>query len=158
MIPFFTTAEFNSGSVPGCPMHTGHTLVFGSKPYSYAHRQNAFVFEFNCTCVSIPITASNRVSSVTTMFAFPGSFAIVTPSARVAFARARVPARPRPSRPPRVRLVLARRAPLPSRDVTVEDVVATDARVVAVAVTVTIVLGTTARASVSRAPSVEFRG
>ena len=77
-MPFFTTAEFSTGNVPGNPIHTGQILVFGSAPYAYAHRQNAFVFEFNCTCVSMPITASNVVSGVTSIVSAPSSSASIT--------------------------------------------------------------------------------
>jgi hypothetical protein len=42
----------------GCPMHTGQTLVLGSSPYWLAQLQKALVRVSNCTCVSMPITAS----------------------------------------------------------------------------------------------------
>ena len=36
-------SRFGTGSVPGCPRHTGHVLVFGSAPKVFAHGQNIFV-------------------------------------------------------------------------------------------------------------------
>jgi hypothetical protein len=111
-------------------MHVGHTLVFGSAPYSYAHRQNAFVLEFSCTCVSIPITASNLVSGVISMSAFPSSFSTRALAARARRAPSRrAPSRvPVPGRRPRRRVVDAlaardRAARDATGDATVIDVV-----------------------------------
>ena len=36
-------SRFGTGSVPGCPRHTAHVLVFGSAPKAFAHGQNIFV-------------------------------------------------------------------------------------------------------------------
>jgi hypothetical protein len=60
-MPSFTTSEFNTGSAPGWPVHTGHTCVLGGAPYSLLHEQNALHFVSSWTCVSIPIMASKSV-------------------------------------------------------------------------------------------------
>ena len=50
--------SFTVGRLPGSPMHTGHTFVFGPSPNSLAHPQNIFVFVFNSTWTSKPSTGS----------------------------------------------------------------------------------------------------
>jgi len=36
-------SRLGTGSVPGCPRHTGHVCVFGGAPKTFAHEQNIFV-------------------------------------------------------------------------------------------------------------------
>lgn len=49
---------WNSQRLTGCPRQTGHTWLFGEAPYSFLHRQKAFVCVLSCMWHSIPITAS----------------------------------------------------------------------------------------------------
>src|SRR5579863_6220832 len=60
-----TTFLFNTGSAPGMPRQTGHTLLFGAAPNRVEHEQKILVAVSNWTCTSSPITGSNRVSLTT---------------------------------------------------------------------------------------------
>jgi hypothetical protein len=54
-------SRFGTGSVPGCPRHTGHVWVFGSAPKTFAQGQNIFVAVESSTWHSSPITVSYAI-------------------------------------------------------------------------------------------------
>src|SRR6516162_6098086 len=53
-----TPCRFSTGSAPGNPRHTGHTLVFGGLPNSVEQPQKILVLVRSWTCTSRPITGS----------------------------------------------------------------------------------------------------
>ena len=56
--PKSITPRFSTGNAPGKPKHTGHVFEFGSAPKLVGQPQKIFVSVASCTCISIPITAS----------------------------------------------------------------------------------------------------
>src|SRR5437588_8256038 len=53
-----TARRLSTGSTPGMPRHTGHTLVLGGAPKRVEHEQKILVSVSNWTCTSSPITGS----------------------------------------------------------------------------------------------------
>ena len=53
-----TALRFSTGSTPGMPRHTGHTLLFGGAPKRVEQEQKIFVSVNNWTWTSSPITGS----------------------------------------------------------------------------------------------------
>ena len=45
---YSTRLRFSTGSVPGCPRHTGQVLVFGGALNAVEQEQNALLFVFIC--------------------------------------------------------------------------------------------------------------
>ena len=58
-----TTSALSTGSVPGWPMHTGHTCELGTAPYADVQPQNALVRVPSCTCTSRPHTVSHSTAA-----------------------------------------------------------------------------------------------
>src|SRR3954468_8628082 len=56
-----TASWLRTGSDPGSPRHTGHTLVFGRAPKEVEQPQKSLVFVSSCACTSRPMTGSNSV-------------------------------------------------------------------------------------------------
>jgi hypothetical protein len=57
-----TACSLSTGSEPGRPRHTGHTLVLGSSPKRLGHPQNSLVAVASSQCTSRPMTVSHSVS------------------------------------------------------------------------------------------------
>src|ERR1700745_551211 len=53
-----TARRLSTGSTPGMPRHTGHTLVLGGAPKRVEHEQKILVSVSSWTCTSSPITGS----------------------------------------------------------------------------------------------------
>ena len=51
-------SAFVTGSVPGCPRHTGQVCVLGSSPKESEQPQNIFVRVLSWTWISTPMTGS----------------------------------------------------------------------------------------------------
>ncbi len=51
-----TAFWLTTGSEPGSPRHTGHTLVLGWSPNRFGHPQNSLVAVFSSQCTSRPMT------------------------------------------------------------------------------------------------------
>src|SRR6516165_13087 len=60
-----TALRFKTGSTPGSPRHTGHTLVFGGFPNFVEHEQKIFVSVSSWTWTSSPITGSYLARAAT---------------------------------------------------------------------------------------------
>src|SRR5215468_485549 len=60
-----TALRFKTGSTPGIPRHTGHTLLFGGAPNCVEHEQKIFVAVRSWMWTSSPITASNLACAAT---------------------------------------------------------------------------------------------
>src|SRR5205807_7638134 len=62
-----TARLLRTGSVPGRPRHTGHTLVFGGSPKRVEQPQKIFVLVRSWTWTSRPMTGSYfaRISGAT---------------------------------------------------------------------------------------------
>src|SRR4051812_7058251 len=56
-------ARLATGSAPGRPRQTGQTWVLGSAPNAVGQPQNILVLVPSSTCVSRPMTGSNRVTA-----------------------------------------------------------------------------------------------
>src|SRR3954470_16462086 len=54
-----TAWRLSTGSDPGSPRHTGHTLVFGSSPKALRQPQNNLVAVFSSQWTSSPTTVSH---------------------------------------------------------------------------------------------------
>src|SRR6266487_2259111 len=55
---YSTACRFSTGSAPGIPRHTGHTLLLGSEPKTLGQPQKILLLVSSCTCTSRPITVS----------------------------------------------------------------------------------------------------
>src|ERR1039457_125173 len=55
-----TASRLSTGSAPGRPRQTGHTLVFGGAPKPVGQPQKILVAVASCTWTSRPITGSYR--------------------------------------------------------------------------------------------------
>jgi hypothetical protein len=53
-----TACRLSTGSAPGSPRHTGHTLVFGGSPNLVLQPQKIFVAVSSCAWISRPMTGS----------------------------------------------------------------------------------------------------
>src|SRR5579875_2248869 len=60
LIVYSTARRLTTGSEPGSPRQTGHTLLLGSAPKPAGQPQNIFDAVLSSTCVSSPITGSYR--------------------------------------------------------------------------------------------------
>src|SRR3954468_10358568 len=58
-----TACRLSTGSEPGSPRQTGHTLVLGSAPKALRHPQNSFVAVLSSQWTSSPMTVSHPVAS-----------------------------------------------------------------------------------------------
>src|SRR4051794_30034217 len=56
-------ARLATGSAPGRPRQTGQTWVLGSAPNAVGQPQNILVLVPSSTCVSRPMTGSNRATA-----------------------------------------------------------------------------------------------
>src|SRR3954470_7923980 len=56
-----TAWRLSTGSDPGSPRHTGHTLVLGSSPKALRQPQNNLVAVFSSQWTSSPTTVSHSV-------------------------------------------------------------------------------------------------
>src|ERR1700690_3395082 len=60
-----TALRVSTGSAPGRPRQTGHTLVFGGLPKRVEHEQKILVTVKSWTCTSSPMTGSYLARAAT---------------------------------------------------------------------------------------------
>src|SRR5690606_23500937 len=65
LIAYATASRFSTGSVPGSPMHTGHTCVLGSAPNLVLQPHHTFASVSSSAWISSPMTTSYSVTGFT---------------------------------------------------------------------------------------------
>src|SRR6188472_1223797 len=86
-------SRLGTGSVPGCPRHTGQVCVLGGAPNTLAHEQNILVAVESSTWHSRPITASYAIA-LTRPRAAPAGAGRARGPTRARVRRGRASARP----------------------------------------------------------------